>query len=118
MHPAAAAQASEPIIIYRSVNRDGQTFALEPLSMDRLREHFGDAVHVRPRVFIAHETSTHHDQLQGELAGQVIALLTGVSEARLEDIGGVSFRDPATDAELERSLDRPSHTTRPVGELG
>jgi hypothetical protein len=55
----------EPIVIYRSVNRDGQTFGLDPLSRRRVREHFGDQVHLHPRVFIAHETAADHEAVRG-----------------------------------------------------
>jgi hypothetical protein len=102
MDTAAALEPSDPIIIYRSVNRDGQTFALEPLSLDRLCQSFGSEAHVHPVVFIAHETAADHDQLHGGIVAQVIRLLTGVSEAMLASFGGVSLRDPVTDEELER----------------
>jgi hypothetical protein len=103
MDTATALEASAPIIIYRSVNRDGQTFALDPLSRMRLRETLGDAVHMHPRVFIAHETAADYARVRADLAAQLIPLLTGVSEIRLIEFGGVSFRDPATEAELQLS---------------
>ena len=101
MGTATALEVSAPIIIYRSVTRDGQSFALDALSMDRLREAYGDSIHVHPRVFIAHESVADYQQLQVRLANQVVVLLTGLSEARLDVMGGVSFRDPATDAEID-----------------
>lgn len=119
MQTAAAQEPLEPIIIYRTVNRDGQTFALHPLSRRRLREGFGDAVHMHPRVFIAHETAADYERLRVALAAQVIVLLTGVSEARLAELGGVCFRDSATDQELELLDDTaltdttPAHAPRP-----
>jgi hypothetical protein len=102
MGTAAARELPDPIIIYRSVDRDGQTFALDPLSRDRLREIFGDAAHFYPRVFIAHETKADYERLRSDLAAQVVALLTGIAEPRLEEHGGVSFVDPVTEEELAR----------------
>lgn len=100
---AAAVQALEPIVIHRSVNGDGETFALEPRSLRRLRQAFGDAVHVRPRIFIAHETKADYEHVHGAIAGQVIALLTGLSEERLKGMfGDVTFQDPVTEQELPR----------------
>jgi hypothetical protein len=90
----------EPIVIYRSVNRDGQTFGLEPLSRNRVRERFGEQVHLHPRVFIAHESEADYESVRGELATLVVQLLTGVHPERLDELGGVSFRDPATDEEV------------------
>lgn len=103
MDTAAALEPSDPIIIYRTLNRDGQTFAIEPLSLERLRRSLGDEVHVRPVVFVAHESSSDYDQLDGDVVAQVIRLLTGVAEATLAPLGGVSLRDPITDDELDRS---------------
>lgn len=91
---------SEPIVIYRSVNREGQTFALKPTSRQFLRNRFGSSVHSSPRVFIAHETKANLDELHGSIAEQVIHLLTGVSSERLKDIGGVVFRDPVTESDI------------------
>jgi hypothetical protein len=101
MQTAAAQEPLEPIIIYRFVNDAGQTFGLDPLSLDRLRRRFGDTVHLHPRVFIAHDVA-ESQALHGDLATQVVQLLTGTSEPRLAELGGVSFRDPATDHEIIR----------------
>ncbi|MEM9461458.1 MAG: hypothetical protein AAGF11_45260 [Myxococcota bacterium] len=91
--------AQEPIVIHRSVNRDGQTFALAPLSRERVKEHFGDRVHLYPRVFIAHETAEDYHSIRGGLAVQVVHLLTGVPTEHLDKIGGVCFLDPVTGLE-------------------
>ncbi|MDC0718996.1 hypothetical protein [Nannocystis bainbridge] len=95
--------ASEPIVIYRSSNRDGATFALEPGSLTRLRSEFGEALHPRSRVFIAHETRDDHERVQASIAEQIVMLLTGLSESRLEKLGRVVFRDPVSDRDLPRS---------------
>jgi hypothetical protein len=58
---AARAQPS-PIVVLRSVNRDGETYALEPRSLERLRQELGAAVHARPRIFIAHETRADYER--------------------------------------------------------
>lgn len=92
----------DPIVIYRSVNREGATFALKPSSRERLRERLGDAAHIRSRVFIAHETRADLEAVQENLASQVVQLLTGLSEERLREFGGVVFRDPETDADIPR----------------
>lgn len=102
--PAQAVQARpDPIVVFRSVNRDGETYALEPRSLDRLRKEFGSAVHARPRVFIAHETRADYEHIRGAVAQQIIQLLTGLSEERLRLLGGVIFRDPVTEQDLQRA---------------
>jgi len=100
---ARAVQAQpRPIVVFRSVNRDGETYALEPRSLERLREELGAAVHARPRVFLAHERGADHERVDEAVARQIIQLLTGVSEDRLRPLGGVIFRDPVTERDLPR----------------
>lgn len=94
---------ADPIVIYRSSNRDGATFALEPRSLDRLRAAFGSAVHARDRIFLAHETRADQEQVQGSIASQIVMLLTGLGEDRLQALGGVVFRDPVSERDLPRT---------------
>lgn len=99
---AQPAPRPSPFVVYRSVNGNGETYALEPRSLTRLRRELGAAVHARPRVFIAHELRADYEHVDGAIAGQVIHLLTGISEDRLRPLGGVIFRDPVTDRDLPR----------------
>ena len=92
-----------PIIIFRSVNRDGETYSLEPRSLDVLRAAFGEAVHPRSRLFLAHETRADYEHVHGAVAPQVVMLLTGLSEEKLTRVGGVLFRDPVTERDLPRA---------------
>jgi hypothetical protein len=92
---------ADPIVIYRSVNRDGETFALEPRSQKRIRDAFREAARLRSRLFLAHETRADHEHVLGSIVSQVIVLLTGISEERLRaEVGAVTFRDPVTDRDL------------------
>jgi len=96
MHPA------EPIVIYRTVNREGATFSLKPSSRERLQERYGSAVHFRSRIFIAHETRADYEAVHSALTGQIVALLTGLSEEQLQELGGVTFRDPVTEVDIPK----------------
>lgn len=98
VEPAEAENA--PIVIYRSVNRDGATFALAPGSLARLRQRFGGAVRAHPRIFIAHETRDDYKHLNASIVPQIVSLLTGLSVDHLKSLGGVTFRDPVTDRDL------------------
>lgn len=102
MSAQAARELPAPLVIFRSVNRDGETYALEPSSLQRLRHEFGSAVHARPRLFIAHETKADYEHVQGAIAPQIIQLLTGLTEELLVPFGGVTFRDAVTEQELPR----------------
>lgn len=92
-----------PIVILRSVNRDGETYSLEPRSLDLLRATFGEAVHPRPRLFLAHETRADYEHIHGATAPQVVMLLTGLAEEKLKRVGGVVFRDSVTERDLPRA---------------
>ena len=98
-----SATSSRPIVIYRGANRDGETFALEPRSLDGLKHEFGESVPSTSRVFIGHDTRYDYETIHGNVVPQVVILLTGVPEERLSQLGGVVFRDPATDRELRRT---------------
>lgn len=97
------ARKAEPLIIYRSVNSAGATFALELRSRERVRRAFREA-HVHPRVFIAHEPKADHHHVRADLVRQVAELLTGVALERLnQKFGSVALRDPVTERELRAS---------------
>jgi hypothetical protein len=100
----AAVAEVDSIVIYRSVDREGATFALKPSSRDRVRARFGDAVRLRSRVFIAHEAHADDTETLGDLGPQVVRLLTGLSKERLEeDLDRVVFRDPETGVDIHES---------------
>lgn len=103
MSTVQEAAAIGPLVIHRGVNRDGETFALEPRSLKRLRAAFGSAAHPRPRIFLAHETRADNEHVHASMAPQIIMLLTGLAEERLASLGGVIFRDPVTDRDLPRT---------------
>lgn len=94
----------EPIIIYRSTNREGATFALKPSSRTLLKTRFGHEVHIRSRLFITHETQVEYETVHSDLAGQVVQILTGLSVQRLLGSGyEVEFRDPETESTIPQS---------------
>lgn len=90
----------EPIVIFRSVNGNGQTFTLDPSSEARVRELFGGRAHIHPRVSLGHESAADYDSIRMGLVPQIIELLTGVPQAQLETLGEVMFVDPVTDQDV------------------
>lgn len=90
----------EPLIVYRSVDRDGATYSLNRRAQQRLRERFGDAVHIPPVVFIGHASEADYQTIHESVRRQVIQLLTGLSESRLAELGEIHFQDPVTEKEL------------------
>ena len=80
----------EPIIIYRDTDRDGATYTLSAESARRIREAF-PGVHIPPRIFIAHETRADYETIHGTMRGQIVLLLTGLSEAQLSRLGPVRY---------------------------
>jgi hypothetical protein len=96
----------KPIVIYRSVNRDGETYALESRSLQRLREALGSALHAHPRIFIAHAICVDDEPPRSANVGPVIQLLTGLTEQLLRPIGDVIFLDSVTEQEFLRAPKR------------
>lgn len=92
-----------PIVVYRSVNRNGATYSLERGSIARILKRLGDKVHARDRLFLTHEDEVDYTAVRASITGQIIMLLTGLPAERLSSIGSVSFRDPVTDQELPRA---------------
>lgn len=90
-------ERTEPLVVYRSVDGSGATYALGWRDRERLKERFGRAVHLPPRVFIAHETEADEESIREPLRRQIAQLLTGLSEERLAELGPIQFRDPVTE---------------------
>lgn len=88
----------EPIVIYRTVNGNGETFALKPSSARRIRDHFH--VEPRPRVFIAHDTKADFDAVRADMENAVIQLLAGVTKDELSKHARVEFQDPVLETVL------------------
>ena len=100
---APAHEALGEIVIYRSVNGDGETYALESGSREQLQRLFGDRAHFRSRIFLAHETKADHHAIAGSVAPHVVMLLTGLPEDQITAEGGVViFQDPVTEQALPR----------------
>jgi len=101
MRAVAKKAEPAPLIIHRSADREGATYALERHSRDRVREAFGKELHLSPRVFIAHETAADFENIRGALMPQIALILTGLAEDRLSQLGEIVFVDPVTEKELD-----------------
>lgn len=94
------AESLEPLVVHRSVDRTGATYALDRRARERLRELYGSDRSLPPRVFIAHETGTDYERIHGTVRNLVVQLLTGLSEERLQALGPIEFVDPVTEQRL------------------
>ena len=90
----------DPLVVYQSADREGSTFSLSPESRRTLKQRFGESVHPRRRIFIAHSTNEDFNRLHDSLWRQIVLLLTGLQEDRLAEVGRVEFRDPVTEQPL------------------
>ena len=102
------APTSDPIVVYVGSSLDGTSFALDPLSQQRIREAFpGVSVSTR-NVFIGHDTREDFEHSIGRFEDQIAMLLTGVSADRLsQKFPFVSFRDPRSEREVGRLRVQP-----------
>jgi hypothetical protein len=87
----------EKLVIYQSTDREGSTFSLSPETKRALQARFGDKLHISPRIFIAHGARDDLERLHGNLAKQLLALLTGFDDDLLGRVGDFEFRNPVTD---------------------
>ena len=90
----------EPIIILAGLQRDGTTYQLHPLSQERVRHAFPGRSQA-PSVFVGYETQADFETLHGSMWSQIAILLTGVELAKLQQLGPVLLRVPATGREIE-----------------
>jgi len=89
----------KPIIILAGLQSDGATYRLDPLSQRRLRETFPD-VPTAPSIFVGFETRADFESLHGPMWDYVVILLTGLTRKRVEALGPVIVRLPATGQEF------------------
>lgn len=89
----------EKIVVYQSTDREGSTFSLSPDSRNSLQARFGNDVHIAPRIFIAHDTKRDFERIHGDLAKQLLSLLTGLANDVVAKMP-VEFRDPVTEQAL------------------
>lgn len=94
MTAAARVAAHEPLLIYVSRDRNGVSFALDPLSHRQLRAALPADRHVWPLVFIRRETADDFQELELALQDQVVRLLTGLEREEAGSFGGVVFMAP------------------------
>ena len=92
----------EPLVVSCYADREGVTYGLDLATRRRLKQRFGEDVHTARRIFIAHETSPNFEEIHRPVRKQLILLLTGIAEDRLNELGAVEFRDPVTDDALAR----------------
>lgn len=102
--PATAVQPDtlEALQIYVNRGRDGDGYEVDYLSRRWLQQALPGVRAVR-QIYIGHETRRDLEPQLEQLWEQVVTLLTGVSPARLAELGvsRVSFLDPATNQEFE-----------------
>lgn len=91
----------EPVVVHRSVDRSGATYALDWRTRERLRARYGADLHLPPRVFIAQESGADYERIHGGVRNLVVQLLTGLTVERLRDLGPVEFVDPVTEERVD-----------------
>ena len=88
-----------PLLIRVGLNAGGSTYALDPLSEDRVREAFPE-VRGLPKVFFGYNTPGEFDTLHRPLWPQAAQLLTGLAMEQIEQLGGLKFSDAKTEATI------------------
>jgi hypothetical protein len=81
------------LVFHVARGEDGWVFGL-PLATERALRARNPNAQPAERIFIARPSMSAYQRAHAELWGQVAALLTGLSEQQLEEIGGWQFVDP------------------------
>lgn len=86
-----------PLRIHIGRQSDGCSYALHPRSASRVKEAFPSA-RIAPRVFVGFDTQAAFEEAHGPIWDQIAQLLTGLTHAQLQALGGVELYDPDTGA--------------------
>jgi len=86
-------RATPKIIVDVGKQMDGATFRLNPKTHAFLSSRFEN---LRPpsSVFVSNETAADFKRYYGPLGKELVVLLTGLSEDKIEELGGFKFVDP------------------------
>jgi hypothetical protein len=91
-----------PIDILVGRQSDGYTYGLHPNSFKLIRKCF-PSVHPQPSIFMGRDAQTAYEVTNGARYDQIAVLLTGLSPAKLGELGGYRVVDPVTGLVLHES---------------
>src|SRR5437867_1837316 len=89
----------ERLTIYVGKEMDGFTFRLRPKSLEVIREYLkkkNSGTSPLPQVSIGYDVRSDFETIDEPIYQHIQELLTGVDDAELDEIGGVTFVDAAT----------------------
>jgi hypothetical protein len=72
---------------------NGGVYGLDPLSEDRVRETYPDAL-INPGLRIGYDKSADYNRYHRRYWPQIAMILTGLTPAQIDQLGGVEIRDP------------------------
>lgn len=90
------------ILIEVGVQTDGYNFRLSPKTWSFLTDEDSGAKPARG-IFVGHDTHRDYQLIHGPMWDQVALLLTGLSAARLEELGGYEFVEAKTGKLLHKT---------------
>ena len=93
--------SDEPVVVHRSVDRSGATYALDWRTRKRLQARYGANPNLPPRVFIAQESGADYERVHGGVRNLVAQVLTGLSAEQLHEFGPIEFIDPVTEERVD-----------------
>jgi hypothetical protein len=88
----------DQVIVYRSADKSGRTFALSPQTKNALKEKT-EGKQKYLRVFIANEEGDEVQEEAPHIIRAVFRLLTGLSKEEAESLGPIEVRDPVKEDE-------------------
>lgn len=95
----AVRDRADPLVVYATRGFDNYTYALHPFSERRLLQAH-PKTQLPSRLTIAFDAQETVDKMHGEVFGQAAPLLTGLTLAEIEELGGIEIREPGSDRVL------------------
>jgi hypothetical protein len=92
-----------PVVILIGRQSDGLSYTLSPSSKKLIWKKFPTS-NIAPSVFISTTTQSDFEGIHGSIWEQVAIILTGLSSAQIEQLGGYQIYDPVTRRILHESV--------------
>jgi hypothetical protein len=93
-------KVGEAIYIRVGWQGDGGVYRLDPLSEDRLREAYPDALVIEDGLLLGYDKKRDYNRYHRPYWEQIAKMLTALNEEQIANLGGIRIYDTTTDKEI------------------
>jgi hypothetical protein len=90
-------KVDEAIYIGVSWQGDGGVYGVDPLSEDRIRAAYPEALVIEDGLLLGYDKKRDYNRYHRPYWEQIAKMLTGLNEEQIASLGGVRFYDTAAD---------------------